>query len=295
MLGLSLHAPAPAAEGGSTEYVGGYTGFAAGYVPPDPGSYLTSELYYYDGGVSKLAANGRLALQIGTDIYFETVQLTELTSWRLLGGAYGFGVALPFGYCGVHGQVEPPGIERSASAWGLGDAALVPAFLGWHSGDWYANVALSVFAPTGQYDENQPVNLSKNFWAVDTAFSGSYLSQHGLDLSFSLGYTVNFENPDTHYRSGDVTHLDLALGQYLTREFKVGVVGYAVVQVSGDSGSGAILGPFKSDVYAAGTALEFDPTLAGREISLQLRWYREFGARNHLEGNAVYLTTDLKL
>jgi hypothetical protein len=28
---------------------------------------------------------------------------------------------------------------------------------------------------------------------------------------------------------------------------------------------------------------------------VQLRWYREFEARNHLQGNALYLTLDLPL
>ncbi len=286
---------ATGAEGGSTEYVGGYTGFAAGYLPPDPGTYLTSEFYYYDGRTHVLAAHGRLALQVSTQTYFETVQLTELTSWHLFGGEFGFGLAVPFGYCGVRAALEPFDIERSGETRGFGDLALAPAVLGWHSGPWYTNFALSVFAPTGQYDPSQPVSLSKHFWAVDAAWSGSYLNERGLDLSFSLGYTFNFQNPDTHYRSGDVLHLDLALGQYLTRRFKVGAVGYAVVQVTGDSGSGAILGPFKSDVYAAGLGIELDPSILGHEVSFQLRGYREFQAQNHLAGNAAYLTTDLKL
>jgi hypothetical protein len=173
--------------------------------------------------------------------------------------------------------------------------ALVPLLLGWRAGEWSANFTLSVIAPTGEYNENQPVSLSKHFWAVDGAYSGSFLTERGFDMSFSLGYTINRENPDTHYKSGDVTHLDLALGQYLTPVFKVGLVGYAVVQVTGDSGTGAILGPFKSNIYAAGAALEFDPKMHGKDVSWQLRWYREFDARNHLAGNAVYLTTDLKL
>jgi hypothetical protein len=84
-----------------------------------------------------------------------------------------------------------------------------------------------------------------------------------------------------------------ALGQY--RIFKVGLVSYAVVQVTGDSGSGTILGPFKSNIYAAGTALEFDPKIGSTDVSFPLLWYREFDAQNHRAGNAMYLTTDFKL
>jgi len=44
---LSLPACVWGAEGASTEYAGGFTGFAAGYVPTDPGTYLANYLYYY--------------------------------------------------------------------------------------------------------------------------------------------------------------------------------------------------------------------------------------------------------
>jgi hypothetical protein len=283
------------AEGGSTEYLGGYTAFAAGYVPPDAGAYLTSALYYYDASISRVAFHGRLAFTVGTDMYFDTLQWTQVTSHSLLGGSFGFGLALPFGYDEVRASLQPLNIERSTSACGFGDVVIVPGFLGWHRGDWYANFALSVYAPTGEYDPNQPLSLSRHFWAVDSAFSGSFLTDWGFDLSASLGYTVNWENPDTQYKSGDVLHLDLALGQYLSHHFKIGLVGYAVVQVTADSGSGAILGPFKSDIYAAGAGMEYDTRWRSREMSLQLRWYREFAAQNHLAGNAAYLTLDLQL
>jgi hypothetical protein len=264
-------------------------------VPPDAGFYLTQELYYYTASISRLAVHERLALRVSTDEYFDNIQLSVVTSHTLLGGAFGFALALPVGYVDVAGSISPPGVERRASAFGLGDLTLVPAFLGWHSGDWYSNLALSVFTPTGQYSPNQPVNLSHRYWAIDTSFSGSFLSAHGLDLSASLGYTVNFENPDTDYRSGDVAHLDVALGQYLNHHFKIGLVGYAVMQVTGDSGAGAFLGPFKSNVYGAGAGLEYDSQPRGREMSLQLRGYREFDAQNHLAGDAFYLTLDLQL
>jgi len=177
----------------------------------------------------------------------------------------------------------------------LGDSILVPAVIGWHSGNWHTNLALSVFAPTGQYDQNQAINLSKNFWAIDGSYSASFLTETGFDMSGCLGYTVNFENPSTHYKSGDVAHLDLAVGQNLTEQWKVGVGGYAVVQVTGDSGSGATLGSFESDIYAVGAVLGYSAKFGQTDADLQLRWYHEFDAQNHLEGNAIYLTAALKL
>jgi hypothetical protein len=201
------------AEGASTEYVGGFTGFAAGYVPTDPGTYLANYLYYYNGSTAAVAGNGKVALEVSTTVYFEIPEVTYITTATFLGGNYAFGIAVPVGYVNVDVGINPVGVDRSASTFGLGDSILVPAVIGWHSGNWHTNFALSVFAPTGQYDQNQAINLSKNFWAVDGSYSASFLHETGFDLSGCLGYTVNFENPTTHYKSGDVVHLDLAVGQ----------------------------------------------------------------------------------
>jgi hypothetical protein len=212
------------AEGASTEYVGGFAGFAAGYIPTEAGAYLTNYLYYYNGDTAAVAVNGKVALDVSTNVFFEMAQLTSITKLTFLGGTYGFGVAVPLGYVNVDVGLNPVCIDRSASTVGLGDLILVPAVIGWHSGNWHTNVALSVFAPTGQYDKNQAINLSKHFWAIDGAYSVSLLTEAGFDLSGCLGYTVNFENPSTHYKSGDVVHLDLAVGQNVTKQVKVGRV-----------------------------------------------------------------------
>jgi hypothetical protein len=283
------------AEGGTTEYLGGFTGFAAGYVPPEAGIYYTDDVYFYSGKTSVLAVNGRLALDVSADVYLNIAQVSVVTQASFLGGNYAFGLALPLGYVSMDVGINPIGVERSANTFGLGDVILVPAAIGWHQGNWHTALTLSVFAPWGQYDDNQAVNLSKHFWAIDGAYSASYLTMTGLDLSGSVGYTTNFENSATHYKSGDVAHLDVALGQNLTKQFKVGIAGYAVVQVTDDSGSGATLGAFKSNVYGAGPALFYSAKIGSSDVSLQLRWYREFDAKNHLEGNAVYLTGALKL
>jgi hypothetical protein len=292
---LLLPACGLAAEGASTEYVGGFAGFAAGYVPPESGTYLGNYLYYYNGDTAAVAVNGKVALDVSSSAFFEIAQLTSITKFTLLGGTYGFGIAVPLGYVNADVGINPVGVDRSASTVGLGDSILVPAVLGWHSGNWHTNLAVSVFAPTGQYDREQAINLSKHFWAIDGSYSASFLTQTGFDLSACLGYTVNSENSTTHYKSGDVVHLDLAIGQNLTREFKVGLGGYAVVQVTADSGSGATLGSFESDIYALGPLLGYSAKVGQSDVELQLRWYHEFDAKNHLEGNGVYLTAALKL
>jgi len=290
-VGLLGASGAWAAEGAATEYVGGFMGFAAGYIPEDPGLYLANDLYYYHGSASVAPAGGRVAAEVSTDMYLDTLTATVMTRHRFLGGDFGYGLALTLGHLDMSAAVNPLGLKSSADTFGLGDLIVTPAVLGWHSGDWHSSLAVSLYAPTGQYDQNQAVNLSMHYWAIDTAYSGSYLTPGGLDLSASLGYTINFENPTSHYRSGDVLHLDVALGHNLSEALKIGLLGYAVVQVTDDGGSGAVLGPFRSNIYALGPGVNY----ATKALDLQLRWYHELGARHHLEGDAVYLSAAFTL
>src|SRR5215471_18128983 len=80
LLMLLIVRPASGAEGASTEYIGGYTGFAAGYVPPDPGTYFGGYLYFYSGSTSAVAVNGHAALDVSTDVYFAISQFTRVTT-----------------------------------------------------------------------------------------------------------------------------------------------------------------------------------------------------------------------
>jgi hypothetical protein len=70
---------------------------------------------------------------------------------------------------------------------------------------------------------------------------------------------------------------------------------FGVVKETTDTGAGARVGPFESAIYALGVILGYSAKLGQTDVDLQLRWYREFDAQNHLEGNAIYLTAALKL
>jgi hypothetical protein len=67
-----------------------------------------------------------------------------------------------------------------------------------------------------------------------------------------LGFTYNFENPDTGYQSGVDMHVDWGAAQFLNEQFFVGAAGYFYQQITGDSGTGATLGDFKSRVAGIG-------------------------------------------
>jgi hypothetical protein len=107
----------------------------------------------------------------------------------------------------------------------------------------------------------------------------------GWELSANLGYIYNTENSDTDYQSGEEVHLDFAINRYLSDSIALGVHGFHLEQISGDSGEGALLGNFEAEASGIGPAVLWSTQAAGRPISLIAKWLHEFNADNRIEGD----------
>ncbi len=96
------------------------------------------------------------------------------------------------------------------------------------------------------------------------------------------------ENPDSNYQSGDQIHVDFVLNQFLSESFAVGVNGFFFRQLSGDSGEGAVLGPFKGEASGFGPAIYWIRKIGSRDVAFTLKWFSEFNVKNRLEGDHVF-------
>jgi hypothetical protein len=60
-------------------------------------------------------------------------------------------------------------------------------------------------------------------------------------------------------------------------------------QISDDSGSGAVLGGFRSRVYGVGPAVGYTFEVDKKPVILLAKWAHEFGAERTTEGDTVTL------
>ena len=146
--------------------------------------------------------------------------------------------------------------------------------------------------PVGTYNPNSLANLGTGHYALDLGFGYTYLNKtSGFESSALLGFTYNFINSKTDYKNGIDSHLDYAISNFFSENWELGVVGYVYYQLSGDSGSGADLGPFKSK----GAALGPEGTYffkSGSNISL--RGYYDFWKENRPGGLSVFAVYTIK-
>ena len=145
--------------------------------------------------------------------------------------------------------------------------------------------------PVGDYDPLRIPNIGLGHGAIDAGGAYTYFNQaSGNEFSGVAGLTYNFQNPDTHYRSGIDFHFDWGASHLLTKQLFVGIAGYAYQQITDDSGQNPILGGFRSRVFGVGPQIGYSFPVGDMQGFLGLRGYGEFGAAHRPSGWNTWLT-----
>ena len=222
-------------------------------------------VYYHTsadaGGARDFAIGGNLVA--GIDVSANLVFFAPTYTWAdpVLGGQAAFSLVWAAGQMqvGADAVITGPGgntINRSRTDTVEGGGDLYPlATIRWTQGNsnWLAYTMGGV--PVGAYEVGRLANIGLNHWSLDAGGGYTYLDpKAGHEFSIVGGLTYNFENEDTNYQNGIDGHIDWAASQFLNEQLHIGLVGYIYYQLSGDSGSGAVLGDFESRVYSVGTA-----------------------------------------
>jgi hypothetical protein len=106
-----------------------------------------------------------------------------------------------------------------------------------------------------------------------------------------LGPLADSSSLHRDYRTGTELHVDFMVNQFLADSLGVGFHGYVYDQLSGDTGSGTVLGSFESESVGLGGALFWIPGFADGRLSIVGKWIHDLDSTNRLE--ADYGTLDL--
>ncbi|MGO4171239.1 SphA family protein [Bosea sp. TAF32] len=283
-----------ATEGGASLYVPGFRGPGAGIVPP-PGFYFENDIYSYSGRLSasrQTQIGGAVLANVKVEARVDFVTPTWVTPIEIFGGNLGFALTLPFGQPRVSAGalIAAPRLGRAFGAklrdsdFLFGDPVLT-SFVGWHAGNFHWQVGGAVNIPSGTYQDGSLSNLSFNRWIGDIYAAATWLDPKiGLDISGAVGLEINGTNDATDYKSGNAVHVDLAVSQYFSKEFSVGALFAHYQQITGDSGSGASLGPYKGRVTAVGGTIAYSFAVAGTPVTARLKVLREVSVENRPQG-----------
>ena len=249
---------AAASEGAASYYFAGGFGSFLTAVPPEPGFTAASQTLIFGGQAQRAVLRGRA-----------TFGLTAFAVYEYLAGSYAFAAAYPGRPPAGrrrragdrHGKHEhharhaacSDSFPASDTDTGFGDMLLTPFAFYWSFGELNVKLSQWVVAPTGHYYVNSLINVGRNYWAFDTQLGITWFHKAtGTELTVLPGIMLNTTNPATDYKSGNEFHLDFMANQFLAPTFALGVQGYWYKQIDGDSGSGAVLGPFMGKSFGLG-------------------------------------------
>jgi hypothetical protein len=296
------HFEAAADESGVSFWLPGqYGSFAA--EPSNPGWSIETTFYRWSpsaqAGVSFQRGGG---IQVGMKSPTDLAMLTPTYAFEtpVLGWQAAIGMTALVGKntTSVTATLTGPGGgtlfgTHADSITAVGD--LYPtATLKWNRDTHNFMLYATTGVPVGAYNPNRIAGLGLGHWAVDGGAGYTYYNEKaGFEFSVVTGLTYNFTNPDTHYTSGIDAHLDWSISPYVSDKMLIGAVGYFYKQLTGDSGSGATLGDFKSRVAGIGPQIGFFIPFGDREGFLSFKAYSEFNAKNRLEGWNGWITLSI--
>jgi hypothetical protein len=212
---------------------------------------------------------------------------------EILGAHYAYGLFIPIVHADIDTGIRLGNLQvrRQEDTFGLGDITLIPAVLYWNRGSYHFALAEYIVTPTGEYDTDDLANTGLNYWTFDTDVTMTYLNQKtGQDYSINIGYNYNTENSNTDYQTGQELHIDFMLNQFLSESLAIGIHGFYLKQVTGDSGSGAKLGGFKAEAAGVGPAVLWSTKSLGREVTFIAKWLHEYHVERRIEGDHIFIS-----
>jgi len=271
---------ASAATAGETgHYTGGIEGIKLASAPP-PGLYykLYNVFYYADTYRSY-----RGSQQVRPDVqnFVMVHRPIWVTNLKLLGADYITTAMVPVTYADV--SIREAG--RSDKRWAIGDIAVEPFCLDWHTERWDAMFSLAVYIPTGKQSRRKIALPGKKFWTLLVTLGPTLYLDKGKSWAFSalMRYELHSRKRHEDIRPGQNISVDACLSKSLGRLWEIGLCGYAQWQITDDRGSDITYDKSIHDrVFGIGPEIAiYVPFL---KLKFQFRNQIEFGARDRTEG-----------
>jgi hypothetical protein len=276
-------------ENGASIYTVGYKVVSSGNLC-EPSFNIRNSFYYTN--VDLHTKSGDRTAQSSLDSLYDFLNLTYVPKLKFLDANIGLTGLASMAYQTVNYVRTTPTSTTTITGnrSGVGDSAFAVT-LGWHcKKSFHFLISAVTFFPTGVYDANRVGNIGKNRYALDPEVGLTWFFAQDWSLSTLWGYTINFENRKTHYKSGDELHVEYCISKHLKEGSMFGLGGYWVQQLTNDSGTGASSGAFKGKQLALGPVFSYTK----QRFTVMAKHFHDFDANNHVKGDKFFLEGILK-
>jgi hypothetical protein len=304
VLALVAHPQRASADAGGIGFwfPGAFGSLAA--APGVPG-WAYSTIYIHEqeraGAGKNFVVSGRpgavvAGLSASADVVAQGITYTS--ALPVLGGQAGFTVVAGLGNvnAGINATLTGPlgnTVSGSASDNRTTVTDLIyQGTLKWNQGVHNEMVYVAGNIPSGTYDSSRLANLSLGYVAYDAGAGYTYLDpKTGHEFTVVGGMTYSLMNPALQYQNGIDFHLDWGASQFVSKNVHLGLVGYYYQQLTGDSGPGAKLGPFKGRAVGIGPQIGFIfPISEAYQGYLNIKGYKDVEVENRAQGWTAWVS-----
>ena len=224
--------PSTAAAQLNGQNIKGDTGLKAGTQAP-PGAYVSVPLYFYTADAVK-DRNGNEVLSGGTlDTSVFGVAFAVVTQKKVLGGNYGFVVALPW----ANGRVQGAEDFDSNPGAGITDMYIQPISLGWKTPRADFTAAYGLFLPTGRYEDGATNNTGMGMVGQELLLGTTVYMNKTRSVHAATAATFDFfsEKKDSETRVGKILNLEGGFGaDFLKGGLVAGLAYYGSFKLTDD-------------------------------------------------------------
>jgi len=262
-------------------YPPGQTGLR-GAAFSDPGWSITDFNRFFSN-LEIRNADGNTIGHSGELRYANIAVVSWTSDDQILGMNYGAYAGVPF----ATGDLNPDSTKNSSL--GLGDIIATPVALYGKTSDFDYRFEFSVWTPSGEFVPGGVKNRGSGFWSLIYSAGGVWYpggDRNDWSISATARIEQNFDQAHTGIEPGDNLDVDWGAGKIVKiygHPFDIGVSGFATWQVSRQSGGGD---PGRYEYYGAGPEIG-TPIADGWALRLRTQW--EFGTRNAVQGNNIWL------
>jgi len=260
----------------ASHYPAGAEGIKGPQLPP-PGLYLRDYNYIYFADKFEDGPP-----QFDIKVYVQAPRLVWITDKQILGGFYGMDTIIPFAYQDLEF------VEYSGSDFSLGDIFVEPITISWHKNKFDAAVGYGFWAPSGDFNDLNPVSPGKGYWTHMLTGGVTYYpdAEKKWSLSALNRYEFSQEQKDTGITPEQYWTVDFGVGRSVTKTLEIGLAGYHQMATTYESGTEE---PRGKD-YATALGPEVTFAFPSKMFFVSARFLFEVKTDNRPEGGTFNIT-----
>jgi hypothetical protein len=255
-----------------------------------PGILVEEYVEYYNANDFKDTNGHDVPGKNKLDTLSFVTHLAYITHKEVFGGNIGFETVIPFVYLDINQAMGAKG-DKTA----VGDITVSPLLIQWHSKlfgqNYFHRFAFSLIFPTGKYDSDDDVNIGSHVYSINPYYSFTYFLTPKLTISSRIHYLWNSDNDKPveaihadEIQPGQAIHFNYATSYEIVENFRLGLAGYYLNQISSSKIDNKSLKDSSEEVFAFGPGMYY---MTRNKFQFHLNFYHEFVSSNRPIGDKL--------